>query len=152
MLCPLAMAFTCYLCGSGKLNSFKFHFLDLLLSFTVFVTLPFPSHILTNLLLSGMWEASSGCECVCAFMPDCAWVHMLCGCKYVCVNVDVCFLYFLLSTVTTSATNCNTHHVFLSSPPLPSFSPSLPQTRAAQWHTVWRADSVSVSVPLTDSN
>lgn len=65
-------------------------------------------------------------------------------CVYVCVTpyalqIQECVcesdVYFLLSTVTTSATNCNTHHVFLVSLVLPAFfPPSLPlppQTRAA---------------------
>ena len=131
MLCPLAMAFTCYLCGSGKLNSFKFHFLDLLLSFTVFVTLPFPSHILTNLLLSGMWEAFSGCECVCVYArlcmsPYALWMQV-CVCKCGC-------LFPLLPPFHSDNICHQLQHTpcLLVSPLLPSFSPSLPQTRAAQ--------------------
>lgn len=71
--------------GAWKLQSFKFLASNLLLSQTqtVFVPLPFSSHILANLL----------CGC-------CTWclaMHTFCGRKYVRANVNVPL--FLLSTV-----------------------------------------------------
>lgn len=85
-------------------------------------SLSLSSHICC-LLCVCVWRQRQRVCGVVVLLPAYARLHMLCGCQYVCANVDVYFLNFLLSTVTTSASDSNTHHVFLVSftllPPSP---------------------------------